>query len=63
MLLSDSNVSINLGTVSSQVDSVLLSAKLWIEAILMKKNKLLIERLKKIGPSIDPSGRTEISLL
>ena len=47
MLLSDSNVSINLGTVSSQVDSVLLSAKLWIEAILMKKNKLLIERLKK----------------
>ena len=63
MLLSDSNVSINLGTVSSQVDSVLLSAKLWIEAILMKKNKLLIERLKKIGLSIDPSGRTEIILL
>ena len=53
MLLSDSNVSIHLQTVSSQTDSVLSSRKLCIEAISMKENKSLTERLNKIGTSIE----------
>ena len=60
ILLSDSNVSINLETVSPQADRVLSSAKLCKEATSMKKNKSLIERLNKIGPSIDPCSTPEI---
>ena len=41
MLLSDSNVQINLENISPQADIVLSSAKLCIEAISMKKNKSL----------------------
>ena len=54
ILLSDSNVPINLESVSPQAHRVLSSAKLCIEAISMKKNKSLTERLNKIGPSIEP---------
>ena len=60
ILLSDSNVPINLESVSPQADRVLLSAKLCIEAISMKKNKLLMESLNKIGPSIEPCGTPEV---
>ena len=60
MLLSDSNVSINLKTVSPQADRVLSSAKLCIVAISMKKNKSLLERLNKIGPSIELCGTPKI---
>ena len=60
MLLSDSNVPINLESVSPQADRVLSSEKLCIEAISMKKNKSLMERLNKIGPSIEPCGTPEI---
>ena len=42
-----------------QADRVLSSAKSCIEAFSMKKNKSLIERLKKTGPSIDPCGTPE----
>ena len=60
ILLSDSNVPINLESVSPQAHRVLSSAKLCIEAISMKKNKSLMERLNKIGPSIEPCGTPEI---
>ena len=63
MLLSDSNVSINLEIVFLQADRVLSSAKMCIEAILMKKNESLTERLNKIGPSIEPCGTPEMILL
>ena len=59
MLLSYSNVSINLETVCPQADRVLSSAKVWIEAIPIKKNKSLIEGLKKIGSSIESYGTPE----
>ena len=35
---------------------LLSSAKFAISAFLMKKNKSFIERLKRTGPRIDPSG-------
>ena len=60
MILSDSNGSINVEIISHQADRVLSSAKLCIEAILMRKNKSLIERLKKAGPSIEPCGAPKI---
>ena len=60
ILLSDSNVPINLESVSPQADRVLSSAKLCIEAISIKKNTSLMERLNKIGPSIEPCGTPEI---
>ena len=60
ILLSNSNVSINLETVSPQADRVLSSEKLCIEAISMKKNKSSIERVNKIGPNIEPSGTPEM---
>ena len=43
ILLSDSNVLINLETFSAQADRVLSSTKLCIEAISIKKSKSLIE--------------------
>ena len=52
MLLSDSDVWINFKIVSPQADRVLSSEKLFTEAISMKKNKSLIERLNKMGLSI-----------
>ena len=52
MLLSDSDVWINFKIVSPQADRVLSSEKLLTEAISMKKNKSLIERLNKLGLSI-----------
>ena len=39
---------------------VLLSSKFCMEAISMKKNKSLIERLSETGPSIEPCGTPEI---
>ena len=45
MFPSDSNVSVNLETVSLQADRVLLSAKLFLETISMKKNKSSIMSL------------------
>ena len=60
ILLLDSNVPINLESVPPPADRVLSSAKLWIEAISMKKNKSLMERLNKIGLSIEPCGTPEI---
>ena len=54
ILLSDSKVQINLERVSPQVGRVLLSAKLCLETTSTKKNKLLMERLNKIGPTIEP---------
>ena len=47
-------------SLNPEADRVLSSAKLCIEATSMKKNKSLIERLNKIGPSIDPCGTPEI---
>ena len=47
-------------TVTPQTDKVLSSAKLWIEAISMKKRKSLSGRLNKVGPSTEPSGTPEI---
>ena len=55
ILFSDSNVPINLECVSPQTHSV-LSAKLCIEPISMKKNKSLTERFNKIGPSLPSTG-------
>ena len=63
MLLSDSDMLIHLETVSAQANRVLSSAKLCIETISMKKNKPLIERVKKIGPGIEPCGTPEINSL
>ena len=63
ILLSDSNVPINFESVSPQAGRVLSSEKLWIEAILMKKKKSLMDRLNKIGSSIEPCGTPEIILL
>ena len=60
MLHSDSNVTINLETVSPQANRVLSSAKLYREVISVNKNKSLIERLNEIGPRIEPSGTPEI---
>ena len=60
MILSDSNIPNNLGTISPQADRVLLSAKLCVEVILMKENKSLIESLNKIGPNIEPCSTPEI---
>ena len=51
MLLSNSKLSINLETVYSDSVWVLSSAKLCIEAITIKKNKSLSERLNKTGSS------------
>ena len=63
ILLSDSNVPINLESVSPQADRVLASAKLCIESISMKKNKSLMERLNKIDQCIEPCGSPEITSL
>ena len=63
IILSDSYVSINLETVSPQANSVLSSIKSCKEAISMKKNKSLVERVNKIGQSIKPCCTPEINLL
>ena len=55
ILFSDSNVPINLESVSPQPDRV-LSEKLRIEPISMKKNKSLTERFNKTGPSLSSTG-------
>ena len=60
ILLSDSNVPINLESASPQAYRVISSAKLFIESISMKKNKSLMERLNKTGPSIEPCRTPEI---
>ena len=60
MLHFNSNVLINLETVSPQADRVYSSAKLCIEAISMKGSKSLIGSLNKIGPSIEPCGIQEV---
>ena len=60
MLLSDSDVWINFKIVSPQADRVLSSEKLLTEAISMKKNKSLIERLNKLGLSIELVGKSKI---
>ena len=60
MLLSDSDMPINLETFSPQIDRVLSSAKLCIEAISVKKNKSLIKRSNKIDQRVEPCGTPEI---
>ena len=40
----------------SQAESVLSSAKLWIEEDSMKKKRLLIEKSNRSGPAIEPCG-------
>ena len=45
---------ISFETFSAKVDNVLSSAKLFTDAINMKRNKWFIDRLNKRGPSIKP---------
>ena len=56
MLLSDSNLFIRSEIVFAQAESVLSSAKLWIEEDSMKKKRLLIEKSNRSGPTIEPCG-------
>ena len=58
MLLSDSNLFIRSEIVFAQGESVLSSAKLWIEEDLMKKKRSLIEKSNGSGPTIEPCGRS-----
>ena len=61
VLLSDSNMLINLETISPQADRVSSSsAKLCKRGYINKKNKSLIESLNKIGLSVEPCGTPEI---
>ena len=63
MLLSDYKLSTNLEIVFPQADRVLSWAKICIEAILIKKNESLTERLNKIDLSVEACGTPEITSL
>ena len=56
ILLSDSNLFIRSEIVFAQAESVLSSAKLWIEEDSMKKKRSLIEKSNRSGPTIEPCG-------
>ena len=45
---------------SAQAESVLSSAKLWIEEDSMKKQRSLIEKSSRIGQTIEPCGTPEM---
>ena len=53
-------MSINSNIVSAKADNVLSLAKLWSEALDTRKNKSFIDRLKNIGPNIEPWGTPDI---
>ena len=57
ILLSGSNLFFRSGIVFAQAESVLSSAKLWIEEDSMKKERSLIEKSNRSGPTIEPYGR------
>ena len=59
---SDSNILINLETVVTNADRALSSAKLKRDARAIKK-RLFIDRLKRIGPKMDPCGTPETIVL
>ena len=44
----------------AQAESVLSSAKLWIEEDSMKKQRSLIEKSSRIGQTIEPCGTLEM---
>ena len=44
----------------AQAESVLSSAKLWIEEDSMKKKRSLIEKSNRSGPTIEPCGTPEM---
>ena len=56
ILLSDSNLFIRYEIVFAQKESVLSSAKLWIEEDSVKKKRLLIEKSNRSGPTTEPCG-------
>ena len=56
ILLSDFNLFIRSEIVFAQAESVLSSAKLWIEEDSMKKKRSLIEKSNRSGPTIEPCG-------
>ena len=56
ILLSDSNLFTRSEIAFAQAESVLSSAKLWIEEDSMKKKRSLIEKSNRSGPTIEPCG-------
>ena len=56
ILLSDSNLCTRSEIVFAQAESVLSSAKLWVEENSMKKKSSLIENPNRSGPTIEPCG-------
>ena len=56
ILLSDSYLFIRSEIVFAQAESVLLSAKLWIEEDSMKKKRSLNEKSNRSGPTTEPCG-------
>ena len=60
---SDSNILINLETVVVNADRVLSSAKLQRDARATNKKRSFIDRLKRIGPKMDPCGTPKIIVL
>ena len=46
--------------VFAQAESVLSSAKLWIEEDSMKKKRSLIEKSNRSGPTFEPCGTPEM---
>ena len=60
MLLSDSNLFVRPEIVFAQTESVLSSAKLWIEENSAKKKRSLIEKSNRSGSTIEPCGMPEI---
>ena len=60
IILFDSNLFIRSEIVCAQAESVLSSAKLWIEEDSMKKQRSLIEKSSRIGQTIEPCGTPEM---
>ena len=56
----DYKTSISSKIVSAKADKVFSSAKLLSKTSDTKNNKLFIDRLKNIGPNIDPCGTPDI---
>ena len=63
ILLSDSNLFTRSEIAFAQAESVLSSAKLWIEEDSMKKKRSLIEKSNRSGPTIEPCDTPEIIFL
>ena len=60
IILFDSNLFIRSEIVCAQAESVLSSAKLWIEEDSVKKQRSLIEKSSRIGQTIEPCGTLEM---